>query len=300
MFVDVEIPLTMDPSLHVPADAVIDSGTRKIVYVDTGDSTFEPRPVETGWRLGRRIEITNGLMPGEKIVVSGNFLIDSESRMKTAAGSIIPAMSKDPVCGMFVNEEYARLTGQIATYGENTYYFCMDKCKDDFEKEPGKYARPEESNGEPEMTGAGHDHAAMKMDDKSWLEMIAPGKGSHVIQKGGTFPGQKMERTIGRPKGSGEVIDWKSPGQEESSPRDWSGWGKFPGARYLGIPDEKKSMAEKHQHDQQQMQKDKATAENPSAPDAVVPPNLIPDHEVMKHDMPPQPTPDQPAESADQ
>ena len=88
MFVDVEIPITMPPSLHLPADAVIDSGTRTIVYVDTGNGIFEPRRVETGWRLGRRIEITDGLMPGEKILISGNFLIDSESRMKTAAAGI--------------------------------------------------------------------------------------------------------------------------------------------------------------------------------------------------------------------
>ncbi len=85
MFVDVEIPITMPQSMHVPADAVIDSGTRTIVYVDTGDGIFEPRRVETGWRLGRQVQITGGLMPGEKVVVSGNFLIDSESRMKTAA-----------------------------------------------------------------------------------------------------------------------------------------------------------------------------------------------------------------------
>lgn len=84
MFVDVEIPITMPACLNVPADAVIDSGARAIVYVDMGNGFFEPRRVETGWRLGRRIEITGGLAAGEKIIVSGNFLIDSESRMKTA------------------------------------------------------------------------------------------------------------------------------------------------------------------------------------------------------------------------
>ena len=283
MFVDVEIPITMDPSLHVPADAVVDSGTRKIVYVDTGDSTFEPRPVETGWRLGRRVEITAGLMEGEKVVVSGNFLIDSESRMKTAAGSLIPAMSRDPVCGMFVNEEYARLTGKTATYGEKTYYFCMDECRDSFAEEPEKYARPDESDGEPAMTGAGHEHAAMQMDDKSWLEMIAPGKGSHVMQKGGTFPGQKMERTIGKPSASGDVIDWVAPDPEESSQRDWSGWGKFPGAKYLGITDEKKMESE--HGNMPEMEHTMDTEEESSSPEASSAPTLAPDHSGMKHEM---------------
>jgi YHS domain-containing protein len=238
MFVDVEIPITMEPSLHVSADAVIDSGTKKIVYVDAGENTFEPRRVETGWRLGRRIEITDGLMPGDKIIVSGNFLIDSESRMKTAAGGEIPAMSMDPVCGMYVNQDFARLTDKTATYGEKTYYFCMDECRDSFAEEPEKYVEQKAPVGEHEH------HAAMKTDDKNWLEMLAPGKGSHLIEKSGTFPGQKMKRTIGKPFGSGEVIDWDGPDQEESSPRDWSGWGKFPGATYLGIPKEKKMESE--------------------------------------------------------
>ena len=285
MFVDVEIPITMPPSLHVPADAVIDSGTRKIVYIDTGNSTFEPRVVETGWRLGRRVEITKGLMPGEKVIVSGNFLVDSESRMKTAAGSITQAMSRDPVCGMYVNEEYARLTGKTAAYGEKTYYFCMDECRDSFAKEPEKYARPDESDGEPEMTGAGHEHSAMKMDEKSWLEMLAPGKGTHAIEKIGTYPGQEMKRTIGKPKGSGEVIDWDGPDPDEGSPREWHGWGKFPGSRYLGIPDEEKMASEPEksmpgmEHAMKAEEDEEKKAPEPEAGPA-----------VMQHDMQHQPS----------
>jgi multidrug efflux pump subunit AcrA (membrane-fusion protein) len=41
--------------------------------------------LKTGWRLGDRVQVTEGLEPGERIVVSGNFLIDSESRMKLPA-----------------------------------------------------------------------------------------------------------------------------------------------------------------------------------------------------------------------
>ena len=85
MFVDVEIPITLPPTLSVPAGAVLDSGTKAIVYVDKGNGIFEPRRVKTGWNLGGQVEITGGLRPGEKIAVSGNFLIDSESRMELAA-----------------------------------------------------------------------------------------------------------------------------------------------------------------------------------------------------------------------
>jgi RND family efflux transporter MFP subunit len=84
-FVDVEIQVNIPAAVTVPADAVIDSGLRKTVYVDRGQGAFEPRQVQTGWRLGDRVQITKGLEPGEHIVVSGNFLIDSESRMRLAA-----------------------------------------------------------------------------------------------------------------------------------------------------------------------------------------------------------------------
>ena len=88
MFVDVEFPVTLPPALTVPSDAVLDSGLKKTVFVDRGNGFFEPRQVETGWRFGDRVEITKGLMAGEQIVISGNFLIDSESRMKMAAAGM--------------------------------------------------------------------------------------------------------------------------------------------------------------------------------------------------------------------
>ena len=85
MFVDVELPITFPPSIAVPVDAVLDSGLRKTVFVETREGVFEPRQVETGWRFGDRVEIVKGLAAGERIVVSGTFFLDSESRMKAAA-----------------------------------------------------------------------------------------------------------------------------------------------------------------------------------------------------------------------
>jgi len=66
----------------VPVDAVVDTGLTKRVFVERADGTFEPRAVETGWRFGDRVEIVRGLAPGDRIVVSGSFLLDSESRMR--------------------------------------------------------------------------------------------------------------------------------------------------------------------------------------------------------------------------
>jgi multidrug efflux pump subunit AcrA (membrane-fusion protein) len=90
MFVDVEFPVALPPTLVVPADAVVDSGLRKTVFVDRGHGYFEPRLVETGSRIGDDVEVTKGLALGERIVISGTFFVDSESRMKAAA----PAVAK--------------------------------------------------------------------------------------------------------------------------------------------------------------------------------------------------------------
>ena len=63
----------------------MDSGTKQTVYVDRGNGYLEPRAVQIGAHLGDRIEIVAGLKPDERIVTSGTFLIDSESRMQATA-----------------------------------------------------------------------------------------------------------------------------------------------------------------------------------------------------------------------
>jgi len=89
MFVDVDFLIPLPPAITVPAGAVLDSGRRKIVFISLDEGYFEPREVVTGWRFGDRVEIVKGLAPGEKIVISGNFLIDSESRMKLAVAGLM-------------------------------------------------------------------------------------------------------------------------------------------------------------------------------------------------------------------
>jgi len=106
MFVDVEIPITLPESVYVPADAVLDTGKRAVVYVDKGRGLFEPRRVKTGWSLGGQVEIVQGLMAGEKIVVAGNFLIDSESRMGIAAsGAEADGHGDAPIHGKYVEKD---------------------------------------------------------------------------------------------------------------------------------------------------------------------------------------------------
>jgi len=83
MFVDVELPVSGPPGLTVPQDAVIDSGQKDRVFVERSAGVFEPRSVQIGWRSGDRVEIVHGLAEGERVVVEGTFLVDSESRLKS-------------------------------------------------------------------------------------------------------------------------------------------------------------------------------------------------------------------------
>jgi YHS domain-containing protein len=141
MFVDVELPISLPPAIAVPADAILDSGLKKTVFVDRGNGLFEPREVETGWQLGNRIEIVKGLTPGEKIVLSGNFLIDSESRMELAAAGMYGTLSKDPVCGADVSISKAEKAGRKGIYQGKTYYFSSDECKQQFDKNPDRFIK---------------------------------------------------------------------------------------------------------------------------------------------------------------
>ena len=138
---DVEFPMNLPAAVTVPADAILDTGLKKTVFVDRGNGYFEPRRVSTGWRLGDRVEILEGLAPGESIVVSGNFLIDSESRMRLAAAGMFGEVTKDPVCGLNVDESKAKAAGFTSTFQNQTYYFCSEACKQHFDKIPERYAK---------------------------------------------------------------------------------------------------------------------------------------------------------------
>lgn len=84
MYVDVLIEPEMGEVLSVPVEAVMQTGERAIVFVVQGEGRFEPREVQVGAQAGDFYEVKSGLRAGEKVVVSGNFLIDSESRLQSA------------------------------------------------------------------------------------------------------------------------------------------------------------------------------------------------------------------------
>jgi RND family efflux transporter MFP subunit len=87
MYADIELQIRIGQKLQVPAEAVLDSGTRKIVFVAKPGGYFEPREIEVGSKFDGRFIVNSGLEPGETIVTSGNFLIDSESRLSSTGGT---------------------------------------------------------------------------------------------------------------------------------------------------------------------------------------------------------------------
>ena len=82
MYGEVEFQTGGARRLVVPQSAVLNSGDHQTVFVDRGNGYFEPRAVKIGEQMDGRIEILSGLKAGERIVTSGNFLMDSESRLK--------------------------------------------------------------------------------------------------------------------------------------------------------------------------------------------------------------------------
>ena len=81
MFADVVLESAPRTALKVPDDAVLDSGTRKVVFVAKGEGVLEPREVKVGEQGGGAWEILSGLSEGEEIALGASFLVDSESRL---------------------------------------------------------------------------------------------------------------------------------------------------------------------------------------------------------------------------
>jgi membrane fusion protein, copper/silver efflux system len=84
MFGDVVIQQPERRVVVVPDSAVLQTGTRSVVFIVKGDGTFEPREITTGTKEEQFYEVRSGLTSGEKVVTQANFLIDSESRLKAA------------------------------------------------------------------------------------------------------------------------------------------------------------------------------------------------------------------------
>jgi RND family efflux transporter MFP subunit len=84
MFVNVELERARASGVVVPDSAVIDTGTRQVVFVEEAPGHFAPREVRVGLRSDGNAVLTGGVRAGERVAVAANFLLDSESRLRGA------------------------------------------------------------------------------------------------------------------------------------------------------------------------------------------------------------------------
>ncbi|HVQ35206.1 MAG TPA: efflux RND transporter periplasmic adaptor subunit [Candidatus Bathyarchaeia archaeon] len=86
MFTEVTLASDLGPRLSIPKDAVVRTGTRDVVFVTKDGSTYAPIEVHLGLELPDRWEVVSGLASGERVLVGANFLVDSESKLRSAQG----------------------------------------------------------------------------------------------------------------------------------------------------------------------------------------------------------------------
>ena len=84
MFADVSLEGSPASVLPVPESAVVQTGERTLVFVDKGQGHYEPREISIGERVSGGYRVRSGLVAGERVVVSANFLLDSESSIRSA------------------------------------------------------------------------------------------------------------------------------------------------------------------------------------------------------------------------
>lgn len=89
MLGEVVVKLAAQPRLWVPMDAVLDSGSMKVAFVDVGNGYFEPRELKTGRSAQGKVEVLDGLSEAEPVVTGANFMVDSESRLKAALSQMM-------------------------------------------------------------------------------------------------------------------------------------------------------------------------------------------------------------------
>jgi Cu(I)/Ag(I) efflux system membrane fusion protein len=102
MYVNAEIKIDGGRHLAVPEEAVLDSGMRKLVFIDKGNGHFEPKEIKLGAKMNGYYQVLSGLNEQERIASSSVFLLDSESRLSEAMGAMMgmPGMSMEGMAGM--------------------------------------------------------------------------------------------------------------------------------------------------------------------------------------------------------
>jgi Cu(I)/Ag(I) efflux system membrane fusion protein len=203
MYANAEIEIDGGRKLAVPDEAVLDSGLRKVVFLDKGEGRFEPAEVQTGNKFDGYYEIVAGLSPGERILASASFLLDSESRLTEAMGSM---------AGMAGHDMKSMETKAAAASGSQ-------------EKKAGDLTLT--LTTQPEKPKAGENILRLKLTDKSGaiikdaqvsfvanmtMPGMAPSKGDGRLSKDGFYETKAMLAMAGEWEITASV---RRPGQKE-------------------------------------------------------------------------------------
>src|SRR5438309_6108293 len=112
LFVNVRLSAPLERQLFVPASAVLQGGSRQVVFVARGRGSFEPREVQLGTRTDDGFVVLKGLQAGDTVATSANFLIDSESQLQAAAGAYSPP---PPGAGTELSATAQQASAELAT-----------------------------------------------------------------------------------------------------------------------------------------------------------------------------------------
>ena len=114
MLLRLQVAGPVSSRLVVPAEAVIRTGTRSVAIVRNANGAFEPREVSLGADLGDQLEVVQGLNEGDQVVASGQFLVDSEARLKSVLGGM--AAAGQPAPGASAPAGQAKAPGAPGTF----------------------------------------------------------------------------------------------------------------------------------------------------------------------------------------
>jgi Cu(I)/Ag(I) efflux system membrane fusion protein len=100
MFVNAIIRVPLVKGIVVPVTAIVDTGKRQVIWVEMSPGMFEQRDVQAGERIDDKVQILSGIKAGDKVAVSGSYLIDSESQLKGGGGhENMPGMKMEETKG---------------------------------------------------------------------------------------------------------------------------------------------------------------------------------------------------------
>ncbi|MBI2419238.1 MAG: efflux RND transporter periplasmic adaptor subunit [Ignavibacteriales bacterium] len=167
MYGESSLSVNLGTGILINADAIIFTGKRNVVWVKRDSATFEPRDIRVGAKFGSMYQVTAGLAAGEEIVLNGNYLIDSESRLKSgghgehksdASTSVAPQVAQTTATAEYITKDNAVfkkfgvfnsfcpvLGDEVADEGPLLLYkgkvigFCCKGCDKKFIKDPEKY-----------------------------------------------------------------------------------------------------------------------------------------------------------------